>query len=483
MLRLVGKPTQSCDGLTRREMLQVGGLGVLGVSLADVLAARESQAAAPRARGLAETHHHRVEPRAKSCILVFLFGGPSHIDTWDMKPTAPSGIRGDFNPIATSVPGIQICEHFPQLAQRMDKFAIVRSMQHPHPRHGYGLYYMMTGRPHLRPEIDAPPQPDDFPCLGSMVAKFRSSRGGIHPSVTLPRWAKFDDLPNSYAGQNGGFLGGSFHPWLVTSNKDDGFDYQMPGMELPVDVGLNRLDARKGLLDSLDRRVAAIGDATPVRTTDSLYSQAMSLVTSPAARGAFDLSHEPANLRDRYGWHPIGQGLLLARRLVEAGVSLVTVNWHRDGSNVKSPFWDTHVDNFTSLKDRLIPPTDRALSALLDDLHARGLLDSTLVLVMGEFGRTPKIGRVVMNAATNASGRDHWPYAYSVLLAGGGVRGGQVFGSSDRIGAYAADNPVGPADLAATVLSQLGIDPASEIRDRLGRPHRLADGHPITGLL
>lgn len=482
MFRLLGGPARSCDGLTRREVLQIGGLGTLGILLPDLLRAQES--ARPRTTGkLNNSTAGRLDARAKSCILVFLFGGPSHIDTWDMKPTAPSGIRGEFNPIATNVPGIRICEHFPLLAGQMDKVAIVRSMQHPHPRHGYGLYYMMTGRPHLRPEIDAPPQPDDSPCLGSIVAKFRPSRGGLHPAVTLPRWAKFDDLPNSYAGQNGGFLGGSFHPWLVTSNKDDGFDFQMPGIELPPEVGLNRLDSRKGLLRTLDHQVAALADASLVRATDSLYAQALGLVTSSTARGAFDLSEESPALRDRYGMHSIGQGLLLARRLVEAGVSLVTVNWHRDGSNVKSPFWDTHVDNFKSLKERLIPPTDRALAALLEDLHHRGLLESTLVLVMGEFGRTPKIGRVVMNAATNATGRDHWPYAYSILMAGGGVRGGQVYGSSDRIGGYVADDPVGPADLTATVLWLMGIDPDAEIQDRLGRPFRASDGHPILGLV
>jgi len=213
-----------------------------------------------------------------------------------------------------------------------------------------------------------------------------------------------------------------------------------------------------------------------------VQSRAYDLLSSRAVRTAFDLNQEPSRLRARYGRHPFGQGLLLARRLVEAGTVLVQVNWHNDGSNVKSPFWDTHKDNFNSLKNRLLPPLDESLSALLDDLHARGLLDSTLVLVMGEFGRTPRIGQVVMNAATDKAGRDHWPHAYTVLAAGGGVRGGQVFGASDAKAAYVIDKPVTPPDLQATVLHALGIKPATWIRDRQGRPHAASDGQPVVGL-
>jgi uncharacterized protein (DUF1501 family) len=226
-----------------------------------------------------------------------------------------------------------------------------------------------------------------------------------------------------------------------------------------------------------------LGDSEPLAQHDSLYRQALQLVTSPQARRAFDLAAERDALRDRYGRHPFGQGLLLSRRLVEAGATLVTVNWHDDGSDVKSPFWDTHKDNFVTLREKLIPPVDQGLSALLADLSERGLLDSTLVVVMGEFGRTPKIGRVVMNAATNASGRDHWPHAYSVLLAGGGVRGGQVYGASDERAAYVTDSPVSPPDLVATVLDALGIDPRSRIYDRQGRPHFACDGNPVRGLM
>jgi len=468
-----------CDGYSRRDVLQVGTLGALGLMLPDLLRAQLRAAEAP------PVHANDLGAplgRAKACILVYLFGGPSQLDTFDMKPEAPVDFRGEFSPIETAVPGMQICEHFPQLAQQTDKLAIVRSMQHGHPRHGYGLYYMFTGKPHARPDLDAEPAPSDHPSLGALVSQLRPRPSAFPPAVTLPRWNRFLDLPNEYAGESAGFLGKSHDPWLVRATGT-GNEFDVAGVELPGGVTLARLDERRELLAAVDRRLAELGDSEPLAQHDSLYRQALQLVTSPQARRAFDLAAERDALRDRYGRHPFGQGLLLSRRLVEAGATLVTVNWHDDGSDVKSPFWDTHKDNFVTLREKLIPPVDQGLSALLADLSQRGLLDSTLVVVMGEFGRTPKIGRVVMNAATNASGRDHWPHAYSVLLAGGGVRGGQVYGASDERAAYVTDSPVSPPDLVATVLDALGIDPRSRIYDRQGRPHFACDGNPVRGLM
>jgi hypothetical protein len=490
MFELNGHTRRLCDGCTRRDVLAWGSLSALGISLPAALAgqtrtqAAESQLADASATENSAPERAATAPfpgHARAVILIYLFGGPSQLDTFDMKPLAPADFRGEFQPIETNVPGIQICEHFPLLARQTDKYAIVRSMNHGHPRHGYGLYYAFTGREHPRPDLDAAPSENDFPTLGSLVSRLADRQSSFPPAITLPRWNRFLDLPNDYAGETAGFLGRTFDPWLVKADPGS-TSFHVSGVELPQGVSLARLAERHDLLQNLDRHLAKLGQSDLAQQQDAIYRQAFELVTSAPARQAFDLAREPEQLRDDYGRTPFGQGLLLARRLVEAGSMLVTVNWHDDGSDVKSPFWDTHKDNFNTLKERLIPPVDRGVAALLADLDARGLLDSTLVVMMGEFGRTPKIGRVVMNAATDATGRDHWPHAYSVLVAGGGVRGGQVFGASDDRGAFVTDAPVGPPDLAATVLAALGIDLSQRIVDRQGRPHFACDGEPIRGL-
>ncbi len=468
MIRLTGRPLRACDGFSRREMLHVGSLAAMGLAVSEVLGRPAAPAAAP---GFG---------RARSCLLVYLFGGPSQLDTFDPKPDAPAEVRGEFRPIPTNVPGVSVCEHLPRLAARADRYCLIRGMCHEHPRHGWGLYYMLTGHRHNRPDLDAPPTPDDFPGLGALVTKLAPPRPGLPSAVTLPRWNRFNDLPHSYAGEKAGFVGSAFDPWLVRA-EGDGQTFRPQGLELPLDVPAGRLGERRDLLAAVDRGIASWGEAA--REHDALRDSACDLLTSSAVRRAFDLSLEPDRLRDGYGRHPFGQGLLLARRLVEAGCRLVQLNWHDDGSDVKSPFWDTHKDNFNSLKNRLLPPADAGLAALLDDLVGRGLLDSTLVLVMGEFGRTPKVGQVVMNGATDAAGRDHWPHAYTVLAAGGGVRGGTVHGRSDARAAYVTDGPVSPPDLQATALHLLGVDPSAQVVDRQGRPHRASDGQPVTGLL
>jgi hypothetical protein len=418
--------------------------------------------------------------RARSCLLIYLFGGPSQIDIWDLKPDAPELFRGEFRPIATSAPGVLICEHLPRLALQADRFCLIRSMRHEHPRHGWGLYYMLTGRKHNRPDLDAPPTPDDFPGLGALVNKLGPSPDGGPSAITLPRWNRFNDVPNDYAGEKAGFLGHSFDPWLIRGGGADGTDFRIPSLELPADLPVGRVSERRRLLDAVDRHLGQLGENG--QTRDALVRQAHALLASERVRRAFRVDEEPARLRARYGAHPFGQGLLLARRLIEAGTRLVQVNWHDDGRDVKSPFWDTHKDNFNTLKNVLLPPLDQSLSALLDDMHSRGLLEETLVVVMGEFGRTPRIGQVVMNAATDPRGRDHWPHAYSVLVAGAGIRGGAIYGASDNRAAFVADRPVSPPDLQATVLHLLGIDPAATISDRRGRTHAASTGTPVVGL-
>lgn len=468
MFRINGPPRRACDGVTRRTLLRLGGLGALNLMLTDLLGA-ESRTG-PAGFG-----------RADSCILIYLFGGPSQIDTFDMKPDAPAQFRGEFRPIATAVPGLAICEHLPELAQQADKFCLLRGLCHEHPRHGWGLYYMLTGRKHSRPDLDAPPTPDDFPGIGALVSKLDPVIHGGPPAITLPRWNKFNDLPNAYAGERGGFLGGGHDPWLITADGPEGQSFSPAGLDLPAGVSPGRLDGRRELLGDLDRRLGIWGESGTAMEMQA--ARAYALLGTPAIRRAFHLEAEPPNRRDRYGRHPFGQGLLLARRLIEAGTRLVQVNWHDDGSDMKSPFWDTHKDNFSSLRDRLLPPFDQALAALLEDLHARGRLDRTLVLVMGEFGRTPRVGQVVMNAATNGNGRDHWPHAYTVLAAGGGLPAGSVFGATDDRAAFVNDGRVSPPDLQATVLHLLGIDPRASIRDRHGREHPASEGKVIEELL
>jgi hypothetical protein len=468
MLRLVGSPLRACDGWSRRDLLQVGGLGALGLALTGLSGSVQADAS------------QTGFGRARACLLIYLFGGPSHIDMWDMKPDAPEGFRGEFRPVATNVLGIRICEHLPRLSRQADKYCLIRGMTHQHPRHGWGLYYMLTGKRHSRPDLDAPPMPDDFPGLGALVSKLSTKRKQAAPvAVTLPRWNRFLDLPNDYAGEKAGFLGSGHDPWLVKALAD-GQSFSLSELELPLDVPPGRLTERRDLLLEVDQRIARWAETA--REYDAMQGRAYNLLSSRAVRTAFDLEREPTRLRDRYGRHPFGQGLVVARRLVEAGSVLVQVNWHNDGSDVKSPFWDTHKDNFNTLKHKLLPPLDESLSALLDDLHQRGLLDSTMVLVMGEFGRTPRIGQVVMNGATDKAGRDHWPHAYTILAAGGGVRGGRVHGASDNRAAYVRDDPVTPPDLQATVLHALGIRPDLHVTDRQGRPHAASDGTPVARL-
>ncbi len=435
-------------GLTRRELLRAGSLAPFGLGLYDILAPRASAAR---------------KGSAKSVILLFMWGGPSHLDTWDPKPNAPPEIRGQFQSIPTTVPGLRIGEHFPRLAMRAKQYAVVRSMTHTDPAHLSPVHHLMTGHIAAKPNSDNDgARRTDAPCLGAVVQKVLPSVGALPASVTLPWAVSHPSAPGGVApGQNGGWLGMGSDPFLVTGNPNAP-SFAVAGLAAPGDVSLDRLQGRAELSRQLERTGGPSGYS-------DMQSRALDLLLAPTVSKAFDLARETAALRDKYGRHAHGQSCLLARRLIEAGSRLVTVNWPDDGQ----AFWDTHGNNFPSLKNRLMPPADIAFSALLDDLAARGLLDETLVIWVGEFGRTPRVEN---------GGRQHWPHCYSAVLAGGGIQGGAVYGSSDKTGAYPADRPVSPADLTATMYHALGIDPAGAIHDPTGRPWRIADGTPLRQL-
>jgi hypothetical protein len=448
------------SGPTRRDFLHVGGLGAFGLALPTLLRAAEPSGSFGRAR---------------RCILLFLTGGPPQVDTWDMKPNAPERIRGELRPIATNVPGIRISELFPKLSRHADKLCIVRSVTHADRTHTSAGYTMLTGVPH--PSANAAtaanirPGPHDHPHLGALRARVLPSRGGVPPFVALPEAIK-DAGVNPYPGLDGGLLGNQFGPFRIEANAER-TGFQFPDVFLPRNITAGRLKERRLLRERLDQLVRRV-ESTPMIDMDAWYRQAFDVMCSPVVREAFAIEREPTKLREQYGSHLFGQGCLLARRLLEAGVGLVAVYWHYEGPD-DSPVWDTHQNNFPHLRERLMPPTDTAMSALLADLAARGMLDDTLVLCMGEFGRTPLVNRL--------GGRDHWSALQSVVLAGAGVRMGTTFGSSDRDGAYPAESPVTPADLTATLMHLLGIPADLEIVDRTGRPTRACLGSSVPGLL
>ena len=442
---------------SRREALCVGGLGVLGLGLPRLLAGQAM--ARERAPG-------GWKGKAKACILLFMWGGPSQLDTWDPKPDAPEEVRGEFRPIATNVPGVLISEHFPRLAKLADHYAIIRSMTHDDAAHLSSVHHILTGRHAPKVKSDAePPSRHDSPALGSALARLQPGDGAVPTFVTMPWIVSHPAAPGGKApGQNAGWLGAAYDPFVLTADPSAS-GFTVPQLRRPDDLTVERLAARRELLNRLNAP-----NAQDTGLDNSLH-QAMDLLTSDAAYRAFDLTREPVPVRERYGRNIHGQCVLLARRLIEAGVRLVCVNWHQDNQN----FWDTHENNFPGLKNRLMPPSDLAFSALLEDLEQRGLLDETLVVWVGEFGRTPKINR-------KQAGREHHPGCYSAVLAGGGVRGGQVYGRSDRQAAFPAENPVSPADLTATIYHALGISADTTLQDREGRPAALTEGTPLTAL-
>jgi Protein of unknown function (DUF1501) len=451
------------DRLTRRDLIRVGALGLGGLTLPGLLRLEQVQAAA----GVAG------KGKAKSVILLFLSGGPAQQDMWDLKPDAPEEIRGTFQPIDTNVAGIQIVEHMPRMARLADKYAILRSVHHQQTDHPAAAYWMMVGSPIQRPANDAGHMSRvDRPHVGSALAKILGGQPTVPPFVMVPEAIQ----PNGpeRAGQYAGFLGAVYDPYRI--NSDPNLPDYSPGvLRAAADLTPDRLQDRRTLLDLASDRFALFEHAAALQSIDAYYSRAFDLISSPAAQRAFDITAELDATRDRYGRHVFGQSVLLARRMVEAGVRLVHVNWVRHDGGKGGAGYDTHSRHLVSAQNLLLPPTDAAFSSLIEDLDERGLLDETLVIMMGEFGRTPKFNK-------NA-GRDHWPFCFSVVMAGGGIKGGRVHGSSDKLAAYPASDPVTPAELMATLYHCLGVDPHTRIYDQLGRPFALVDGEPVHSLL
>ncbi len=412
MLSFLQGSSRACDGVSRREFLRVGGLGVAGVTLADLLRA-ESLAAAPR--------------KARSVILLWMQGGPSHIDTLDPKPEAPAEIRGEFGVISTSLPGVQICEHMPLLARNLDKLSIVRSGYCYNAGHGIADAYMLSGWRFSPATV--------YPSMGSVLARELSANPGVPPYMQLG-----GSVDQKSGGGLAGYLGNEHNPFVMTSDPNSD-QFRVDGITLPGGLTAARFARRRKMLDQFDRwqeRVEA--QVSDSRAMDRFYEKAFGIVTSPQAKRAFDLTHEDPKLRDRYGRNTFGQSCLLARRLVEAGVRFVTVAYGG---------WDTHQQNFTSLKGHLLPRLDAGYATLLADLHDRGLLDETIVFWMGDFGRTPKIN--------SAAGRDHWAGSTVFGIGGGGIKMGEVVGKSDRYAEQPATRMVQVEDLVATIYSRLGI--------------------------
>lgn len=442
---------------SRRELLRVGAIGLGGLSLPGLFRL-ERAAGASASMG-----------RAKSVILLFLSGGPAQMDMWDMKPEAPVEVRGSFQPIETNVAGIQISEHLPQMARVMDRCAIIRSVSHKQANHPAAAYWMMVGAPIARPVRDSGfMSRADRPHPGSALAKLLGATPSMPPFVMVPEAMQPNGPERS--GQHAGFLGAAYDPYRINSDPNLP-DYSPGAVEPPDGVSRERLERRRVLRGVSIRQALYLDRTEATAEVEEDYARAFELISSPAAQRAFAIDAEPAKVRDRYGRHVFGQSVLLARRMVEAGVRLVHVNWVRHDGGKGGQGYDTHSRHLDWSKTKLLPPTDAAFASLIEDLDDRGLLDETLVIMMGEFGRTPRFNK-------NA-GRDHWPHCFSVVLAGGGIQGGQVFGASDKIAAYPATEPVAPADLTATLYQALGVNPHTLIHDLQDRPFMLADGEPL----
>lgn len=449
--------------LTRRRFLQFGGAG--GLSLGGLW----------QAQARAEESGLKVPSRIRACIFVFYYGGPSHLDTYDLKPGAPSTVKGEFQPVSTSVPGMHISEILPNMARMMHHCALVRSMHHTNRLHDSASIETHTGRQAAQGDREEfAPIPQFYPCHGGTLSYLWQDRRLEVPHAALP--FVFNNVVPTPC-QGGGFLGGAFDPFRVSVDPDKQH-YIAEELSIRQELPAQRIGSRRDLLRNLQSDMIPQG----IAGLEQYYGKAYQLLGSERLRKALDLSEEKVETRERYGVYPAnvvghgfahhmrGQNLLVARRLVEAGVPFVNVyDFRQQGQN-----WDSHASNFAQHREHLVPPADKALAALIGDLHERGLLESTLIVATGEFGRTPQIN--------GNAGRDHWPDCYSVLLAGGGVQGGAIYGASDALGAYPAKDPVTPADLAATVYWRFGFNPASHMHDRLARPHHLADGEPIRSL-
>ena len=477
--------------ISRRTAVQAGAVGLLGLGMNHLSALR---AATPTGQPVRAT--------AKSCIYIFLSGGLAQHESFDLKPDAPEEVRGEFRPIATRTPGVHICEHLPGLAERSEHWAVVRSLTHPTNEHTLGHFFMLTGRSMASPGFrgDRQPRPSDWPSIASTVGDILPTRSNnLPPAIVLPErlvhWSG-GVIPGAY----GGLMGSRRDPFFIEASpygdpmwrgaypeytfpnqskkppqSPDDRVYQAPNITLSADMTMRRLNGRTELLRELDQQRGDLERSATVQRYDSHRESAISLLAAPSVRHAFDVTKADDKIQQRYGRNSFGWSLLMAYRLVEAGVNMVQVNL---GNNET---WDTHGDIFHRMKNKLLPPTDRALCALLDDLQSNGLLDSTLIVIGSEFGRTPKLS--TLTDSYPAAGRDHWGAVQSVFFAGGGVRGGTVIGSSDKLGAYPASNTQKPENMAATIYHALGIPDTAAWRDETDRPHHIYHGQPIPGLI
>jgi hypothetical protein len=448
---------------SRRHLLKVGGLGLLGLTMPKVLRA--------------ETVKKGPVARAKSVVFLYQFGGPSHLETFDMKPEAPEGIRGLHKAISSNVAGIQVAERLPRMAKVMDKVTLVRSVHHTMKNHNSASYYALTGHAPPVDDIRLKDSIELFPGYGSVVDRLAPSSGEVPTTVSYPYVIRDGSVT---PGQHASFLGKVHDPFLFTQDPNSP-DFALPELSLPANLTYDRLEQRRELQKIIDEQSRLLDYSATAKGLDAYYERALTMLNSTKLREAFNLSAEPDKLRDRYGRHTYGQSCLLARRLVEAGTKFVTVYFSNSigGQSTTSGGWDTHGFNntrmFPIIEKYHLPMTNETLPTFLEDMDERGLLDTTLVVWMGEFGRTPKIN-------ANIS-RDHWPDCYTVLLAGGGVKRGFVYGASDKHGAYPVENPVRPDDLAATIFYLLGIDPHTEVRGVGNRPLQISDGNPIMGIV
>ncbi|MFQ5731823.1 MAG: DUF1501 domain-containing protein, partial [Planctomycetaceae bacterium] len=471
MFSIHDKPVRLCDSWSRREILRVGGASAFGLSLADLLAANRGADAAPLAGRPTED---RMFGRAKNLIYLYLQGGPPQHETFDPKPRAPVGIRGVHKPISTNVPGIQFCELLPRISRMADKLAVVRSLSTDDNVHSSSGYWVLTGYKY-RGGNARQIRPTDWPYFGSLVKMLKPSET-LPPlsTVWIPDIMRLNESVTP-AGQTAGFLGGRWHPDRFVGDPAAA-NYRVQGLSADG-IPPMRFNRRLSLLRQFDRHFGVLDRGEIARSYDSFQQQAFDLMTSGTAREAFAIEKEPDKFRDAYGRYTWGQCCLLARRLIEAGVRMVHVNWPREpGDNaVDNPLWDTHAQNADRLEDVLCPKFDVTFTALIEDLDQRGLLDETLVIAIAEFGRTPKIN--------SKGGRDHWGSVFSFAMAGAGISGGQVYGASDKHGAYPAKDRVRPGELTATIFHLLGINYTGTFKDRTGRPNRLTEGEPLFKLL
>jgi len=475
MLTIHGVGGKLCDGVSRREILCAGGLSLFGLSSGGLHSFT-------RSAGASDTASHRGGPgedgsrRAKHCILLFLMGGPPQHSTWDPKPNAPSDVRGEFAPRPTSVPGTHFCELLPGMAQLADRMAILRAVTTGDNAHSSSGYAMLTGRPHqpLNRENANPGAPNDWPTMGAVIQHFAAPVQNLPASIRLPH-PIFNTDRSIWPGQTSGWLGAQADPWLLrcspASERSAAADFQ-----LQASISSDRFVGRRSLLTQLEAGFQTLERNRIYESFDRRQQQAFNLLGRPESLRAFDLERESDDTRNRYGNNQFGQSVLMARRLVEAGVSMVQVNWFRGPDEPpENPCWDSHVDEAPRLRNVLLPTLDQAYHALLTDLVDRGLLDETLVICMGEFGRSPKIN--------DRGGRDHWGGVFSLALAGGGVRGGVVHGESDRDGGLPRSGAVHPSDLSATIFHLMGLDPALPVRDPLGRVFPISTGQVIEPIL